>query len=199
MNYTDPTGHCQPTACVGYARELAQGGPLGVLAALGVLAVAVIGCGFDSECRAIVMNAAKEIGEAANVVAASSAAGGGCSPEEVAATGRCNMSQEPIRQSDRLTFQMKQIEKKFDKHASDFGISGNNNRQNREAFRDALKAHVDDASTQRLVGTYRGDNVVFYYNANSGNVVITDPNGNFVSGWALNADQAWNVLNRQKL
>jgi RHS repeat-associated protein len=92
-----------------------------------------------------------------------------------------------------ITFGGTQLQKKF-KHASDFGVTGNFNKANAKTYEGALEAHVHDPSTTIIRGTYRGDPVTHYYNSNTGNNVIVDPSGNFVSGWKLGQAQTQNLL-----
>ncbi|HAU3242203.1 TPA: colicin-D [Salmonella enterica subsp. diarizonae] len=87
---------------------------------------------------------------------------------------------------DSGRFTRKQLDKKYFKHANDFGIS--DTRKNRETltkFRDAIEAHLADKSTVKK-GTYipEKDSDVFF-NPNTNNVVILNKNGKFISGWAL--------------
>jgi len=92
-----------------------------------------------------------------------------------------------------LLFTDKQLQKKF-KHASDFGVSGNFNKANEEAFKNALLAHTADKATVIIDGTYRGDKVFSFYNPNTGLNVIRDQNLNFVSGWKLSPAQTQHLL-----
>ncbi len=64
----------------------------------------------------------------------------------------------------RCTPADKQLQKKFNKHAGDFGITGNYNSDNREKFRQAIKNHLTDENTILIKGTYRNDSVSHYYN-----------------------------------
>jgi hypothetical protein len=97
-----------------------------------------------------------------------------------------------------VSFGGKQLQKKF-KHASDFDVSGNYNPANAQKFQDALQAHLSDADTIQLRGTYRGNSARFYYNIQSQNVVVTNPGGSFVSGWRLSPGQQDNLLMRGQL
>lgn len=47
-----------------------------------------------------------------------------------------------------------QLQKKF-KHAGDFGVTGNYSKTNAAKFSAAMHQHMNDAGTQRIVGTYR--------------------------------------------
>ncbi|WP_374223329.1 colicin D domain-containing protein [Streptomyces sp. F63] len=51
----------------------------------------------------------------------------------------------------------------------------------------------------KIRGTYRGDDVVHYYDPTKRLNVMTDRNGQFISGWKLNRKQAENVLERGSL
>ena len=82
----------------------------------------------------------------------------------------------------------KQLQKKF-KHASDFGVEGNYNSKNSEKFQSALESHLTDNGTQKINGTYHKQDVTHYYNQQTGNNVVVDKDGNFVSGWKLSDKQ----------
>jgi RHS repeat-associated protein len=91
-----------------------------------------------------------------------------------------------------------QIQKKF-KHAEDFGISGNFNKQNALEFEKAIKNHVNSSSTSVIGGTYRGQSVTHYLDKTTGLNVLKDSSGNFLSGWKLNSEQLKNVIERGSL
>ena len=91
-----------------------------------------------------------------------------------------------------------QLQAKF-KHASKFGVVGNYNKKNAEAFATALEKHVADPHTTIIHGTYRGDPVTHFYNVKTKLNVIRDPDGEFVSGFRLNEEQAMNVATRGSL
>jgi hypothetical protein len=101
--------------------------------------------------------------------------------------GPVRVTRAPISISD------KQLQKKF-KHAKDFGVDGNYSKANAEKYRDAINGHVNDSATQTIQGTYHGSPAVHHYNPNTGVNVITDPSGNFVSGWKLSPTQSQHVL-----
>ncbi|TQN32816.1 intein/intein [Haloactinospora alba] len=89
-------------------------------------------------------------------------------------------------------FDDKQLQKKF-KHADDFGVQGNFNKNKREEFREVLKDHVNSSGTKQVSGTYRGGSVTHYVDPKTRLNVIVDPNGNFVSGWKLSPEQLKHV------
>lgn len=94
--------------------------------------------------------------------------------------------------------ELKQYQKKY-KHAGDFGITENYNNENLRRFYDAIQEHKSAAGTQQIVGTYRGQAASIYVNPETGLAVITKPDGTFISGWRLNAQQLANVLTRGSL
>ena len=104
----------------------------------------------------------------------------------------------PIRVSDR------QAQRKF-AHASPFGVRGRYNLENRELFKAALVAHVNDPATEVLRGTYRrgaaagGFPAVFYLNRSNRLIVVVDRGGNFVTGFRLTRAQLWHVETSGKL
>jgi hypothetical protein len=92
-----------------------------------------------------------------------------------------------------------QVEKKFDKHAADFGVIEPRGKSGFEAFENAVRQQVDDPATLHINGIYKGDPAIINYNPDSGLAVIQKPNGEFVSGWRLDLDQVRNVLDRGSL
>ncbi|BCI51602.1 hypothetical protein NIIDNTM18_08800 [Mycolicibacterium litorale] len=98
-----------------------------------------------------------------------------------------------------LTTSRTQIEKKFDEHASDFGITEPRGKAGFDQFEQAVRSQIDDPSTVHIGGTYRGEPAIINYNPNSGIAVIQKPSGEFVSGWRLSPEQVTNVLQRGSL
>lgn len=88
----------------------------------------------------------------------------------------------------------RQLQAKF-KHAADFGLEGNYNKENLNKFGQLIQDHMNSNEINIINGTYRGQPVTHYLNPNSGLNVITSPSGQFISGWKLNPDQLQNVLN----
>ena len=96
-----------------------------------------------------------------------------------------------------IIFSEKQLAKKF-KHAADFGIKGNYNKENIAKFKAALEKHVLETGTTPITGIYRGLNVAHYVNPQTGlNVIVLA--GEFHSGWKLTAEQLKHVLLTGKL
>lgn len=84
--------------------------------------------------------------------------------------------------SDMSTFswRIRQLRSKF-KHGEDFGIEGNFNKENLERFRQALQRHIRSSSTERIVGTYRGQPLTYYYNPNTRLNVMFKQDGTVIS------------------
>ena len=76
------------------------------------------------------------------------------------------------------------------KHASDFGVSGNWNGNNKVIFINALVKHVGTAPIMKS-GTYRGTiPVTHFFNPANNLWVATDSTGNLVASWRLSPSQA---------
>ncbi len=91
------------------------------------------------------------------------------------------------------------MQRKYSKHAADFGVAGNYTPQSAEQFKQALKDFVDQPDTLKIQGTYRGQPVTLYTDPSYSRVVLVSPSGEFVSGWKLNADQGNNLMQRHSL
>ena len=98
-----------------------------------------------------------------------------------------------------VSFDPKQIQKKYTKHAEDFGVTGNYNKANAEKFQSAVDAHIKSPDVKPITGTYRGDPVTHYVDPKTGLNAMKDPSGNFISSWKLNPAQLKNVIERGKL
>lgn len=98
-----------------------------------------------------------------------------------------------------LNITRSQIEKKFDKHAEDFGVTTPRGKAGFDEFEQAVRSQIQDPATLHINGTYRGDAAIINYNPNTGLAVIQKPSGEFVSGWRLSPEQATNVLQRGSL
>jgi RHS repeat-associated protein len=87
-----------------------------------------------------------------------------------------------------VSFSSAQLQAKF-KHAQDFGVQGTYNQENVFEFERALEQHLTDPNTKLVQGSYRGNPANIYVNSTTGNAVITDPSGEFISGWKLSPAQ----------
>lgn len=116
---------------------------------------------------------------------------GGRAASRAAARGTAEAA---ARQAQRVvTFSARQLQSKF-KHAGDFGVRGNYSRANGEALQRAIEAHVRDAGTQVIQGTYRGQQATHFYNPTTGLNVIRDARGAFQAGWRLSRAQVEHLL-----
>jgi hypothetical protein len=86
-----------------------------------------------------------------------------------------------------------QLESKF-KHAGDCGVDEGRGAAGFDAYGKAVTNFVNDASTVRISGTYRGNPAIINYNPQSGLVVVQKPTGEFVSGWQMSPAQLQNVM-----
>lgn len=74
------------------------------------------------------------------------------------------------------------------KHAPDFGIEGNWNKSNSEAYQNAIQNHINTAS-EVYQSVYRGDPVTVYINSKNSLGAYVDLDGNYVGGWKFNTSQ----------
>lgn len=88
----------------------------------------------------------------------------------------------------------KKLQHEF-KHAPDFGVTGNWNKQTGKTFHDAIQAHVGRTDIQKIAGTYRGNiNVTHHFDPVTGLNAMVDEARNFVGGWKLGQAQIDNLL-----
>jgi hypothetical protein len=100
----------------------------------------------------------------------------------------------------KIKFDQRQLQEKFSQHARAFGINENWNKTSAQKFIDALRKHIQNPVTKKIEGTYRKNlEVIHYINPENKLLVMTDRNGNFISGFRLNPDQLKNVLTRGQL
>ena len=104
-----------------------------------------------------------------------------------------------MKASDGIVWPDRQIQRKYGKHATDFGIAGTYTTQSAESFKQALRDFVDRPDILEIQGTYRGQPVALYTDPNYRRVVLVSPSGEFISGWRLNTDQSDNLKQRLSL
>jgi hypothetical protein len=104
-----------------------------------------------------------------------------------------------------IEFTTPQLSSKF-KHAPDFGVTGNWNKENAAAFQKAIEDHINAPGTKVIQGELRHGSsgsgyipVLHYVDPTTGLNVVTDLNGNFITGFKLNADQLQYVLTTGRL
>ena len=95
---------------------------------------------------------------------------------------------------DLLDIPERGLQKVFDKHGKDFGMTGNWRPARNAELLDAIKAHVNAAGAKAIKGTYRGKDVLHHVDPTTGLNVITDLNGKFIGGWKLGVEQLESVL-----
>jgi hypothetical protein len=78
----------------------------------------------------------------------------------------------------------------YDKHAGDFGLSGNKNPEQLQKLNDAIDSHMSDPDTKLVQGQYRGQDANLYYNSRTQNVVVTDKSNNVIAGFKTSPAQA---------
>ena len=97
-----------------------------------------------------------------------------------------------------------QLTKKF-KHARAFGVDGACNRANRARFASAMKRHVDDPETSVIPCTFgRGPGIggfpaLVYLNVRTRLAVMTDREGQYVTGFRLTAGQLGSLFSVGRL
>ncbi len=91
-----------------------------------------------------------------------------------------------------------QLQKKF-KHAGDFGVDGGHSKANAAKFSAAIHRHINAAGTQRIVGTCRNAPAAHYLDPKTGLNVVSDLDGNFITGFRLGSGQLDDVLTNGRL
>ena len=103
------------------------------------------------------------------------------------------------KSDDIIKISGKKLQSKF-KHASDFGIIGNYNKENAKRFKDVIESFVTSSDTKTIEGTYRGTiKGTHYYNPETKQWVFKDTKGDFVSGWKLLPSQVEDLTKRRNV
>ncbi|MCP2291653.1 DUF6531 domain-containing protein [Nocardia amikacinitolerans] len=91
----------------------------------------------------------------------------------------------------------KTLNKKYDAHAGDFGITGNRNKTNLEQYVAAMKAHMTDVDTRIYRFNYRGQgSAIGFINPDTGLMVMLRSDGKFWSGWKLGENQLAGIIQK---
>ncbi len=102
--------------------------------------------------------------------------------------------------SDGMSFDDRQLQSAMSQHGPDIGSpKASGTPQQRMDYMSALVEHVDDAATQEISGTFRGNPVIHFVNPRSGFNLMTNRDRGFISAWQLNPTQLLNVLTRGSL
>lgn len=80
------------------------------------------------------------------------------------------------------------------KHAKDFGIQQDANKQTLTEFAAKIEAHIASPGTRAIKGLYRGRDAIHFLDLSTGLNVIVDSEGRFLSGWKLSQQQLQHVL-----
>jgi hypothetical protein len=85
---------------------------------------------------------------------------------------------------------VKQISKKYDAHAKDFGIDGSRNGTTMNQFPDAMKAHMTAPGTKIFRFNYRNQGTaVAFIDPATRKMVMVRTDGTFWSAWKLTDQQ----------
>ncbi len=92
------------------------------------------------------------------------------------------------------TFDPKNLQHEFSRHASVFGVTGPWNTANADLFKQAILSHIAAAS-QQIAGTYRGTvAVTHHYEPGTRLWVAVDTSNTFQAGWRLSLMQETYLL-----
>jgi hypothetical protein len=94
-----------------------------------------------------------------------------------------------------LNFTGRALQKGFDKHGSDLGLSGNWNPGRAAEYSRAIHEFINSPEVIALEGTYRGSPVIHYFNPATGVNVISTPSGGYVTAFSLGVEQLQALLN----
>jgi hypothetical protein len=89
-----------------------------------------------------------------------------------------------------LVITTRQLESKF-KHAEVFGVTARRGHDGFRAFDDAVRRFLASPSTRRVLGTYRGRQVILSYQLGTRFAVIQGLDGTFMSAWRL---RNWQII-----
>lgn len=94
----------------------------------------------------------------------------------------------------KVKFSPKQLQKKYEKHAKDFGVKEPWRKGAAEKFKKAVDDFLDSPTTKHRDGTYNGDPATLSFNPSTGQVVVTTRSGDFVTGFKMNYTQLQHVI-----
>ncbi|MFD4357114.1 DUF6531 domain-containing protein [Nocardia sp. NPDC058518] len=100
--------------------------------------------------------------------------------------------------ADRADFSsQKVLDKKYDAHASDFGLTGNKNNANKAAFVEAMKQHMTAPDTKIYRFNYRNQGTAIgFIDPNTNKMVMLRSDGKFWSAWKLGDQQFEGIVQR---
>jgi Colicin D len=94
---------------------------------------------------------------------------------------------------------MDKLQHIYDKHAGDFGLSGNKNPEQLRKLKEAIDSHLVDPDTRLVQGQYRGIDAGLYFNLRTEIVVVVDSDNNVVAGFKASQAQADYILAIRRL
>ena len=97
-------------------------------------------------------------------------------------------------------FTQRNIQKGFQKHGADFGITGNWNPSRGREFVEAVNRHINGSDVTAISGGYRGNpGFTHYFNSKTNVNVVLDGQGNYVTGYKLTPAQVNDLKTKQHL
>jgi hypothetical protein len=98
-----------------------------------------------------------------------------------------------------LKITRRQIERKFERHAAEFGVRLPRGREGFDAFEKAVRDFVTSPSVRRIRGTYRRAPAILNLDEQTGRMVLQHPDGSFWSCWRLSTQQVMHVVREGSL
>lgn len=98
-----------------------------------------------------------------------------------------------------LLIDRQQIEKKYESHATDFGVTASRGATGFNELQEAVQDAVESPTTLHIQGSYRGEPAILNFDPETNLVVVQRPDGTFVSGWRAGEAQRENILDRGSL
>jgi hypothetical protein len=94
---------------------------------------------------------------------------------------------------------MDKLQHIYDRHASDFGLTGKKNQQQLQRLKEAIDQHLVDPDTRMIRGHYRGIDAGLYLNLRTQIVIVLDAGDNLVAGFKASEAQAGYILTNGRL
>jgi hypothetical protein len=94
-----------------------------------------------------------------------------------------------------IRFGRSRTQHEFERHAAQWGVTGNWSKETLAEFEGAIMKHVTSGNAQVTKGTFRGTiKVTHYFDPESMMWVAVDENNEFIATWKLSRDQRDNLL-----
>lgn len=109
--------------------------------------------------------------------------------------GHFTLAAENVAFPKILNITERNLQKGFQKHGADFGLTGNWSKARAAEFGEAVNRHINTPGIREIIGSYRGQSgFTHYLNPNTGVNVVVDSAGNYVTGYKLGANQLNDVI-----